>query len=135
MDEKTMTVREFMKKFYVETRYDQIIPGAAREKNYIKRPRAVCKDSFSISIQASWFHYCAPHISGGDIDYESVELGFPSEPDELIFNYAEGDDYTSTVYGYVPIDVVEELMKKHGGIVSAFEITADKNDEISWLVK
>lgn len=142
MEEKTMTVREFMKRFYVESRLDQIIPGAARKENYVKRPRAVCKDGFSISIQASCFHCCTPRISGGDIDYENVELGFPSEPDELIFNHAEDADHTNTVYPYVPIDVVEELMKKHGGIISAsekslqiFETHACEHDEISWLVK
>lgn len=25
-------------------------------------------------------------------------------------------DYTETVYGYVPIEIVEELINKHGGI-------------------
>lgn len=50
-------------------------------------------------------------------DYESVELGFPSTEDELINEYAEDDsDYTKTVYGYVPIEIVEELINKHGGI-------------------
>lgn len=37
--------------------------------------------------------------------------------DELINEYAEDDsDYTNTVYGYVPIEIVEELINKHGGI-------------------
>lgn len=50
-------------------------------------------------------------------DYESVELGYPSMEDELINEYAEDDsDYTKTVYGYVPIEIVEELINKHGGI-------------------
>ena len=31
--------------------------------------------------------------------------------------YAEDDwNYTETVYGYVPIEVVEKLIEKHGGI-------------------
>lgn len=31
--------------------------------------------------------------------------------------YREDDlDYTDTVYGYVPIEVVEKLIEKHGGI-------------------
>ena len=49
-------------------------------------------------------------------DYESVELGFPSIEDELINEYAEDEPYTETVYGYVPIEIVEELINKHGGI-------------------
>ena len=47
--------------------------------------------------------------------YESVELGFPSEADELIYEYAEEGDYTNTVYAYVPVDIVEKLIEKHGG--------------------
>jgi hypothetical protein len=80
------------------------------------RPRLYCNDGYSISIQASAFHYCKPRLDGIQ-DYESVELGFPSTEDELINEYAEVDsDYTKTVYGYVPIEIVEELINKHGGI-------------------
>lgn len=80
------------------------------------RPRLYCNDGYSISVQASAFHYCKPRLDGIQ-DYESVELGFPSTEDELINEYAEVDsDYTKTVYGYVPIEIVEELINKHGGI-------------------
>ena len=82
------------------------------------RPRLYCNDGYSISVQASGFHYCEPRLDGIQ-DYESVELGFPSMEDELINEYAEDDsDYTETVYGYVTIEIVEEVMKKHGGIKS-----------------
>ena len=38
--------------------------------------------------------------------------------DELIIKYAEDpDEPTGTVYGYVPVDIVQQLMDKHGGIV------------------
>lgn len=80
------------------------------------RPRVKCNDGFSISVQASFYHYCEPRQSCLE-EYDSVELGYPSSPDELIADYAEGDDeLTNTVYGYVPIDVVEKLIEKHGGI-------------------
>lgn len=80
------------------------------------RPRLYCNDGYSISVQASAFHYCKPKLDGMQ-DYESVELGFPSTEDELINEYAEDDsDYTKTVYGYVPIEIIEELINKHGGI-------------------
>lgn len=80
------------------------------------RSRLYCNDGYSISVQASGFHYCEPRLNGVQ-DYESVELGFPSMEDELINEYAEDDsDYTGTVYGYVPIEIVEELINKHGGI-------------------
>ncbi len=106
------------------------------------RPRIVCNDGYSVSVQASEYMYCDPRytqwqnedgwqvINGSwwtssktqrnfETDrftpYESVELGYPSEEDELINEYAEGDDYINTVYGYVPVDIVEKLIEKHGG--------------------
>lgn len=81
------------------------------------RPRIVCKDGYSVSVQASRFHCCEPRVDGAD-KYESVELGFPNREDPLINAYAEEDGYyTDTVYIYVPVEVVNELIEKHGGIV------------------
>lgn len=82
------------------------------------REHAVCKDGFRISIQASEYHYCLPRVNGAD-SYESVELGFPNREDELIMEYAEDpDDPTETVYGFVPIEIVNQLIEKHGGIAN-----------------
>ena len=105
-----MTVKEFLTTTIKSHKYpfsDEII-----QEN---RPRIFCNDGFSISVQASKFHYCRPRLDGIQ-DYEAVELGYPSNEDELINDYAEDDDYTKTVYGYVPIEVVEKLIEKHGGI-------------------
>lgn len=80
------------------------------------RPRLYCYDGYSISVQASEYHYCSPRLNGLQ-DYESVELGFPSKEDELINEYAEDNPgCLNTVYGYVPIEIVEKLIEKHGGI-------------------
>lgn len=35
----------------------------------------------------------------------------------LITDYAEDNTYTDTVYGYVPVEIVDKLIEKHGGIV------------------
>lgn len=80
------------------------------------RPYAECADGYRISIQASENHYCSPRLNGLH-EYDEVELGFPTAADELINDYAEDpEDYTKTVYGYVPVDVVDQLLEKHGGI-------------------
>ena len=44
----------------------------------------------------------------------------------MINSYAE-DEYkpTDTVYGYVPMEIVEQLIKKHGGI--DFELSIKKH--------
>ena len=78
-------------------------------------PKARMKDGFSISIQASEFHYCHPRNSIGP--WNEMELGFPSELDPILDEYAEEPDTSDTVFGYVPIAIVNELISKHGGII------------------
>ena len=53
--------------------------------------------------------------------YSAVEIGFPSDHEPLIEKWAENlfedtPDFTDTVYSYVPVKVVDEVLKKHGGI-------------------
>ena len=80
------------------------------------RPKAEMNDGFVVSIQASETHFCAPRLNGLD-NYSMVELGYPSEKDDLIMEYAETpEEPTSAVYGYVPVDVVDALIEKHGGL-------------------
>ncbi|MDF7207042.1 hypothetical protein AB7147_18585 [Proteus mirabilis] len=80
--------------------------------------RVHCNDGYYVSIQASYGHYCSPRQDLPSYDlYDSYELGFPSEPDQLINAYAECDDcFTETVYPYVPKEVVIALIEKHGGV-------------------
>lgn len=84
---------------------------------YCVRKPIVCADGFKVSVQGGTnFHYCSPRCHCNE--YEAVELGFPSRKDDLIMQYAEDESIpTKTVYGWVPIDVVEQLVQKHGGIV------------------
>ena len=79
--------------------------------------QVVCADGFKMSVQAHEGSYCTPRVSGAD-RYEEVEVGFPSEREELIMQYAEEPDApTQTVYGYVPVQIVTNVLAKHGGIV------------------
>lgn len=81
------------------------------------RPKVICADGFRISIQASEYHYSTPRVNAAI--YTHVELGFPSGPPTAeIMEYAEDpEDPTGTVYGYVPIELVYELLKLHGGFL------------------
>lgn len=80
------------------------------------RPGLTCNDGFEVSVQASMYHYCSPRVNGAAV-YDEVELGFPNMEDSLIMDYAEEPDRpTDTVYGYVPVSIVNELIEKHGGI-------------------
>ena len=97
------------------------------------RPHITCKDGFNVSVQAGLFGgwYDSIEVShglgSGYVHFNEVELGFPNMEDDLIKEYAEEatkegpdgedvQDYLHTVYPYVPIEVVEKLIEKHGGI-------------------
>lgn len=77
-------------------------------------PRIVCKDGFSLSVQATHGAYCQPRDNQGP--WYEVEVGFPSAAPDLLMSYAEQPEKpTDTVYGYVPIELVEQLIEQHGG--------------------
>ena len=79
-------------------------------------PRIVCADGFSMSVQGHWGAYSYPRDDFAEY-YSKVEVGFPSEAEELLMSYAETPEQpTETVYGYVPIEIVESVIAKHGGI-------------------
>ena len=81
------------------------------------RPRFECKDGFSVSIQASEFAYSTPRSNIGP--YSHVELGYPSEKVDEWMEYAEDeDDPTETVYPYIPVELVEQVLEQHGGLVT-----------------
>lgn len=95
------------------------IEHVANYKYQNTRDRIVCKDGFSMSVQAGSSLYCSPRECLEDGEYESVEIGFPSFEELLINKFAEDpSDYTNTVYGYVPVEIVDEVIIKHGGIIN-----------------
>jgi len=79
--------------------------------------RITCADGFSLSVQATHGAYCAPRTNIGP--WYEVEVGFPSAVPELITSYAESTKFTDTVYAYVPIELVEQLIERHGGMVAS----------------
>ena len=81
-------------------------------------PQIVCSDGFKMSVQVGSSLYSTPKKVAKR--YSAVEIGFPSEHEPLIEEFAERVedeiDYTDTVYPYVPVKVVDKVLKKHGGI-------------------
>ena len=83
-------------------------------------PHIVCEDGFTMSVQVGYSLYSTPKKIAKR--YSAVEIGFPSEHEPLIEEYAETfhqedeTDYTDTVYPYVPVAIVDKVLKKHGGI-------------------
>lgn len=77
-------------------------------------PRIECADGMSLSVQANEYAYCMPRLNFGP--YTHVEVGFPSEIIPELLPYAEdASDPKATVYAMVPVELVEEIIKKHGG--------------------
>ncbi len=74
------------------------------------RDRLVCKDGFSMSVQASDSHYCYPRETGLD-HYNCVEVGDPDTPEQTLMEFENGG-----VYGSVPAQVVNDIIEKHGGL-------------------
>lgn len=98
------------------------------------RPRIVCNDGYSVSVRADQYVPCMPQYTQWQNEdgwqvmsleenfktdhytpYESVEIDYLSEEDELLNEYAEADKYKGIVYPFVPVEVVEKLIEKHGG--------------------
>ena len=82
-------------------------------------PHIVCSDGFEMSVQVGSHLYSTPKKVAKR--YSAVEIGFPSEHEPLIEKWAENlfedtPDFTDTVYSYVPVKVVNQVLKKHGGI-------------------
>ena len=79
--------------------------------------RVCCADGFEMSVQANVSAYCSPRENSGK--YELVEVGFPSAVEPMLMPYVEDRTIpTRTVYGYVPVEIVTNVLVKHGGIVS-----------------
>ena len=77
----------------------------------------ICKDGFGMSVQASSGNYCEPREDFANF-YTEVEVGYPSERESLLMEYAEDPaNPTETVYGWVPADIIRHIIDKHGGIV------------------
>ena len=79
--------------------------------------KIVCADGFFMSVQANEGAYCDPRINNAE-KYTSVEIGYPSHREEIIMPWVEDPaSPTDTVYAFVPIGRVNDVIAKHGGIV------------------
>ena len=90
--------------------------------NFKQIPQIVCQDGFTISVQASECHYTSPRRDFKDARmYDKMELGFPNKEESLILEYAENPEKpTETVYGFVPVEIINEVILKHGGLKRPF---------------
>ena len=114
-----MKINEFIKKNLKVTNHSSG-PLINHMLTSSRLPKIVCEDGFTMSVQVGYSLYSTPKKVAKR--YSAVEIGFPSEHEPLIEEYAETfhqedeTDYTDTVYPYVPVKIVDKVLKKHGGI-------------------
>ena len=119
-----MKINEFIKKNLKVTNFAKNSdPLMKHMLTSTRLPKIVCVDGFEMAVQVGFSLYSTPKKVAKR--YSAVEIGFPSEHEPLIEEYAEtfykedGEDvtdYTDTVYPYVPVRIVDKVLKKHGGI-------------------
>ena len=121
-------VNDFFKRYYPtdltedDFEYTPVLGGMRRLKHRTKTrnpifPRMECADGFTMSVQGHGGAYSHPRDDFAD-HYTMVEVGFPSEREELLMPFVEDkSNPTDTVYGYVPIAIIEQVITKHGGLV------------------
>lgn len=84
--------------------------------NMAVRPHIVCKDGFTFSVQASDSHYCYPRANLEDEAYETCEIGCLPYETPCLTPFAEDPKKPlETVYGQVPLALVDEVIQSHGG--------------------
>ena len=114
-----MTINEFIKN-NLKVKVLSEDPLLKHMTTSSRLPHIVCMDGFTMSVQVGYSLYSKPKKVAKR--YSEVEIGYPSEHEPLLEEWAEtifedgSIDYTNTVYPYVPVKIVDKVLKKHGGI-------------------
>ena len=114
-----MTINEFIKK-NLKVKVLSEDPLLKHMTTSSRLPHIVCMDGFTMSVQVGYSLYSKPKKVAKR--YSEVEIGYPSEHEPLLEEWAEtifedgSIDYTNTVYPYVPVKIVDKVLKRHGGI-------------------
>ena len=114
-----MTINEFIKN-NLKVKVLSEDPLLKHMTTSSRLPHVVCVDGFTMSVQVGYSLYSKPKKVAKR--YSEVEIGYPSEHEPLLEEWAEtifedgSIDYTDTVYPYVPVKIVDKVLKRHGGI-------------------
>lgn len=88
-------------------------------------PRVYAMDGFNISLQIHRGNYASSENGYRRLGHtwDEVEYGYPSENEEMMFQYdemyygepSESFNITESV-GRIPVSVMEKVFEKHGGV-------------------
>jgi len=106
------------------------------DNQFFNCPRIYCKNGFNVSLQIDYGKYCSSENGYREfgVDWKELEFGYPSINEIDMWKYSEmweisaftedlkevpfnstNFDVTKTV-GRIPIDVMQYICDKHGGI-------------------
>lgn len=77
-------------------------------------PHITCKDGTTLSVQASGAHYCNPKSDSGP--WSSVEVWCIRKGKRTIYPRSFGAGGKHDPYGWVPVEIVNNFIKRHGGL-------------------
>ena len=81
--------------------------------------RLILHDGTILSIQASEMHYSVPKKDIGPYTAAEVHIALGEEAPDSWEQYQDGwydGEYEGLYYGYVPMNLIEDLIKDRGGI-------------------
>lgn len=119
-------VNDYFKRFYPTDwesdhgEFTTMLGGMTQHSRRVANvfPAMEFADGVTLSVQGHYGAYSHPRDDFAE-NYSAVECGFPSERIEELMPYIEGgpdSDPLKSVYGYVPVEVVETIISAHGGI-------------------
>ena len=79
------------------------------------RPRIVCADGWSLSVQAGEGLYSNPQTANAP-HYSMVEVGYPERADGSAYYPRQFGQWSGTVCGWVSVAKVNRWIKHHGGL-------------------
>jgi hypothetical protein len=114
-------INNFLKKFMKVSRHHY---NNGDEMVHSRCHPVICNDGFQMSVQVGEQLYSNPRAYIAEGSYSEAEVGFPSEREPLIDEYVERYsedfvDFTNRVYPFVPCDIIDAVIEKHGGINEA----------------
>ena len=111
-------INNFLKKFMKVSRHHY---NNGDEMVHSRCHTVICNDGFQMSVQVGEQLYSSPRAYIAEGSYSEAEVGFPSEREPLLDPFVEtysmeDMDYTQRVYPYVPCDIIDQVLAKHGGV-------------------
>lgn len=86
----------------------------------MQRKLFTCSNGLTFSLQTTEMNYCSPRSDIGP--WSKVEIGFPNREVEKLMPFADDKNRpTETIYGWVPMNIIMEIITDNGGLIPADE--------------